>query len=30
MCHTNDRDHEFRYLPVIVEALEDFYRNDYS
>lgn len=30
MCHIIAENNEFRYLNVIVEALEDFYRYDYA
>ena len=30
MCHVVIQNSEFRYLNVIVEALEDFYRHDYA
>lgn len=30
MCHIVAENNEFRYLNVIVEALEDFYRYDYT
>ncbi len=30
MCNVNQKNNDFRYLPTIISALEDFYRNDYE